>query len=65
MSPLQAALDEYLATRRALGRIGPAAKAAVPDLLDLLSDDREDIRTAATTALGRIDPAAQPKKDGP
>ncbi|MCI0380402.1 MAG: HEAT repeat domain-containing protein [Gemmataceae bacterium] len=40
----------------ALGRFGPQARAAIPDLLPLLDDDREDIAEAAAAALAQIDP---------
>ena len=42
----------------ALGRIGPDAAAAVPDLVPLLGDKSERIRREATQALGRIGTAA-------
>ena len=38
----------------ALGRIGPGAKDAAPELLKLLKDPGEDVRRAAAEALGRI-----------
>ncbi len=41
-----------------LGRIGPDAEAAVPDLVPLLGDKSERIRREASRALGRIGPAA-------
>ena len=41
-----------------LGRIGPDAQAAVPDLIPLLGDKSERVRREAATALGRIGPAA-------
>ncbi len=43
---------------RALGRIGPKAKNAVPALLRALEDSEPTVRDAAKVALGRIDPAA-------
>ena len=44
-----------------LGRLGPAAKEAVPQLTKLLIDDViGDVRSAAATALGDIGPAALP-----
>jgi HEAT repeat protein len=44
---------------RCLGRLGPAAKEAVPRLVKLLIDDGVgDVRIAAATALGDIGPAA-------
>jgi HEAT repeat protein len=42
----------------ALGRIGPEAGAAIPDLVPLLGDKSERIRREATRALGRIGTAA-------
>ena len=41
-----------------LGRIGPDAAAAVPDLIGLLGDKSERIRREASVALGRIGTAA-------
>ena len=41
-----------------LGRIGPDAEAAVPDLIPLLGDKSDRIRREAALALGRIGPAA-------
>lgn len=38
----------------ALGRIGPDAKSAIPDLSDALMDEDEDVRYWATEALWRI-----------
>ena len=42
----------------ALGRIGPDAAAAIPELIPLLGDPSERIRREATQALGRIGTAA-------
>ena len=42
----------------ALGRIGPDAEAAVPDLVPLLGDKSERIRREAALALGQVGPAA-------
>ena len=39
----------------ALGEIGPAAKAAVPALTELLNDNDEDVRRAAASAVKKID----------
>jgi len=39
---------------RALGEIGPAAKAAVPALSEALKDKDENLRNAATEALKKI-----------
>jgi HEAT repeat protein len=48
------------AAATALGRIGPAAKDAVPRLADALTDGDAAVRAAAAEALGRIGPAALP-----
>ena len=46
---------------RCLGRLGPAAKDAVPQLTKLLSDDISgEVRLAAAEALGDLGPAALP-----
>ena len=42
----------------ALGRIGPDAEAAIPDLVRLLGDKNERIGREASLALGRIGTAA-------
>lgn len=42
----------------ALGRIGPAASDAVPDLIRQLGDENERVQEEASRALGRIGPAA-------
>ncbi len=42
----------------ALGRIGPNAKAAIPDLILRLGDEKERVRKEASLALGRIGTAA-------
>ena len=42
----------------ALGCIGPEAKAAVPDLVELLKDQRKAVRKQALKALEEIDPKA-------
>lgn len=42
----------------ALGEAGPKAKAAVPALVEVLSDDRPEIQTQALLALGKIGPDA-------
>ncbi len=42
----------------ALGRIGPDAAAAVPDLVPLLGDGSERVRQEAAVALGQIGPSA-------
>src|SRR5206468_818984 len=56
---LTAALDEREARYWAcvaLSEIGPQAKAAVPGLIKVLSDDRAEVRLQATIALGEIGP---------
>jgi adenylate cyclase len=42
-----------------LGRFGPAAAAAVPDLIEALGDEQEDVREQAVIALGKIGPDAK------
>lgn len=54
--------NERYMVPRALGRIGPLAKAAVPALLELLKDEDYDVRMAASKALLAIDPASAGKK---
>ena len=39
---------------RALGKLGPEAKSAIPALSELLNDTNEDIRKAASKALEKI-----------
>ena len=39
---------------RALGKIGPAAKSAVPALIERANDERSPVREAAIQALGEI-----------
>ncbi len=41
---------------RALGRIGPAAKAAAPALRQMLDDEDQYLRTTAAAALKQIVP---------
>jgi HEAT repeat protein len=52
--------DEWWVVRRwsirALGRIGPKAKAALPDLINLAEDDHEGVRSVVAVALARIAP---------
>jgi HEAT repeat protein len=43
----------------ALGRIGPAAKDAVPELVKLLNDPDTGVRWAAVIALGSVEPGAK------
>jgi HEAT repeat protein len=54
----------YMAAR-ALGRLGASAKAAVPELLDLLHDEDDTVRSTARQALKRIDPQAASKVELP
>ncbi len=42
----------------ALGRVGPEARAAVPQLIEAAFDTRVDVRWRAVWALGRMGPAA-------
>ncbi len=49
---------ERMTAARALGRFGPVAEAAVPDLIAALKDEFEDVRKEAAIALGKIGPAA-------
>lgn len=63
VEPLRGLLGERKESVRAevvmaLGRIGPDAAAAVPDLIPLLGDKGERIRAEAAVALGKIGPAA-------
>jgi HEAT repeat protein len=48
------------AVAKCLGRLGPAAKDAVPVLIKLLDAQEGDVRIAAADALGEIGPAALP-----
>jgi HEAT repeat protein len=43
-----------------LGNIGPAAKEAIPDLIEALKDKDEDVREQAATALGKTGAEARP-----
>lgn len=43
---------------RALGKLAPAANAAIPDLLDTLNDDDDGLREAAARALGELKASA-------
>ena len=43
----------------ALGQMGPEAKTAVPDLIEMLKDQYEDIRQLAVDALAQIGPDAK------
>jgi len=55
--------DESLTVRgnaaHALGRIGPAAKDAVPELAKLLKDPITDVREVAASALSKIKAGAK------
>jgi hypothetical protein len=44
-----------------LGRMGEAARAAVPALIDILKDEDKDVRSQAAGALKKIDPEAARK----
>ena len=59
VNPLIKALEDKSpavrrAAARALGRLGPEAKAAEPALVDVVSDAKEEVRDAAAKALRRI-----------
>lgn len=43
---------------KALARMGPGAKPAIPDLIATLDDEDEDVRKQAIRALGQIGPDA-------
>jgi HEAT repeat protein len=45
---------------KALGNLGPAARFAVPNLLDVLNDPDGDVRRAAIAAIRQIVPDAKP-----
>jgi len=55
--------ERYMAVR-ALGRIGVAAKSAVPELVKLLTHHDTALATAAATALKLINPETAKKPDG-
>jgi hypothetical protein len=42
------------AAARALGKLGPGAKSAIPALSELLNDKNEDVRKVASAALEKI-----------
>lgn len=44
----------------AIGRMGPAAAAAVPALIEALNDPDRLVRTQSIASLGKIGPAASP-----
>jgi hypothetical protein len=48
-----------IAAAFALGKIGPAAKDAVPALIEALKDKDRDVRSTAAQALSGIGPAAK------
>jgi len=52
--------DVRVGAARALGRLGPGAREAVPALIKALSDPARLVRLAATEALGQMGPAAEP-----
>ncbi|MBA4064680.1 MAG: hypothetical protein C0501_13390 [Isosphaera sp.] len=52
--------ERYMAVR-ALGRVGPAAKAAVPELVKLLAHPDAQLAATAAAALKAVDPAAAKK----
>ena len=69
VDPLSQALKDTNADRRggaayALGLIGPTARAALPALLDAVSDKEPDVRRQASYAVGRLivprDPYSRP-----
>ncbi len=49
-----------IAAATGVGRLGPAAKDAVPQLTRLLDDREYEVRIAAAEALGRLGPASKP-----
>jgi HEAT repeat protein len=57
--------DNRVAAARALGRVGPTAKAAVPDLLIALKDRKPRVRREVSSALKKIDPEAARKAGVP
>ena len=52
--------DVRINAARALGEIGPEAKAAVPALIETLKDEEASVRSSAAFALSRIGLAAVP-----
>lgn len=54
-------LAATVAAADALGRLGQPAKSAVPRLLPLAADPSWQVRAAALSALGEIDPGALPE----
>lgn len=64
----EALKDENLYVRRdaarALGKMGPKARAAVPSLLPLQFDPEPSVRRAASQALHVIDPSAANRVPG-
>src|SRR5260370_33673977 len=51
-------IERWIATE-AVGKIGPAAKTAVPALAEGLKDKESVVRIGAAESLGRIGPAAK------
>ena len=52
--------DVRWSTAWALGKIGPAAKDAIPDLIAALGDDNSHVRIISSESLGRIGHDAVP-----
>ena len=52
-------VEDRISAADALGQIGPEAKSAVPDLIEVLKDDDGHVRESATVALGKIGPEAK------
>jgi HEAT repeat protein len=48
--------DNHRIAAAALEQIGPKAKAAIPQLRNLLDHDREDVAESARKAVAKIDP---------
>lgn len=51
--------EKRIIAAQALGKIGPAAEAAVPALINALADEDKNVRYLAALALGLIGPAAK------
>ena len=62
---IQAAHDPYLFVRAytadALAAFGPESRSSVPILIELLSDQEQEVSTKASKALLQIDPEAAAK----
>ena len=52
-------IDVRLHAARALGRIGPEAREAIPPLVETLNDENSDLRAEAAEALGGIGQATE------